>query len=210
MERLAELGRMPIPPYIGREDDESDRTRYQTVYSRVWGSVAAPTAGLHFTEELLRDAENAGVGVARLTLHVGPGTFRPVKTDDIEAHTMHFEEYVIGGDCAELINRTADENGRVVCVGTTSARAVESAAFFDAETGRARVAAGCGNTGIFIYPGYRFRLTDALITNFHLPKSTLLMLVSAFYDRERVLCAYGEAIREGYRFFSYGDAMLVL
>jgi S-adenosylmethionine:tRNA ribosyltransferase-isomerase len=210
MDRLSALGKMPIPPYIGREAEESDKTRYQTVYSRVPGSVAAPTAGLHFTEDLLREATDAGVRVARLCLHVGPGTFRPVKTDDIESHTMHFEEYEIGADCAALIDRTKAENGRVICVGTTSARAVESAAFYDEAAGRARVAIGRGNTDIFIYPGYEFRLTDALITNVHLPKSTLLMLVSAFCDRERVLRAYKEAIDGGYGFFSYGDAMLIL
>jgi S-adenosylmethionine:tRNA ribosyltransferase-isomerase len=209
-DRLSALGKMPIPPYIGRDAEESDKTRYQTVYSRVPGSVAAPTAGLHFTEELLRRAEDAGVRVARLCLHVGPGTFRPVKTDNIESHAMHFEEYEIGAECAALIDDTKAENGRVICVGTTSARAVESAAFYDKAAGRARARSGRDSTDIFIYPGYEFKLTDALITNFHLPKSTLLMLVSAFYDRERILCAYKEAALESYRFFSYGDAMLIL
>jgi S-adenosylmethionine:tRNA ribosyltransferase-isomerase len=209
-ERLAEVGDMPIPPYLGREAEELDRTRYQTVYSRVWGSVAAPTAGLHFTDELLKEAESAGARVARLVLHVGPGTFRPVKTDDVESHRMHSEEYEIGAECAALINETMEGEGRVVCVGTTSARAVESAAFRDVRTGGRRVAAGRGDTDIFIYPGYEFKCADALITNFHLPKSTLLMLVAAFYDRESVLRAYEEAVAEGYRFFSYGDAMLML
>ncbi|MDR1247270.1 MAG: tRNA preQ1(34) S-adenosylmethionine ribosyltransferase-isomerase QueA [Clostridiales Family XIII bacterium] len=210
MDRLSELGKMPIPPYIGREAEESDKTRYQTVYSRVRGSVAAPTAGLHFTDELLREAADAGVRVARLCLHVGPGTFRPVKTDDIETHTMHIEEYEISAECAALIDETKAENGSVICVGTTSARAVESAALYDKAAGRARARPGRGSTDIFIYPGYEFRLTDALITNFHLPKSTLLMLVSAFCDRERVLRAYEEAALEGYRFLTYGDAMLIL
>jgi S-adenosylmethionine:tRNA ribosyltransferase-isomerase len=209
-ERLARVGSMPIPPYLGREAEESDKTRYQTVYSRVWGSIAAPTAGLHFTEESLRDAESAGARIARLTLHVGPGTFRPVRTEDIEAHAMHFEEYEIGEECAALINETMASKGRVICVGTTSARAVESAAFYDERTGKSRVAAGRGETDIFIYPGYEFKCADALLTNFHLPKSTLLMLVAAFYDRESVLRAYGEAIAEGYRFYSYGDAMFVI
>jgi S-adenosylmethionine:tRNA ribosyltransferase-isomerase len=210
MAELAAVGKTPIPPYIGREAEEIDKTRYQTVYSRVWGSVAAPTAGLHFTEELLRAIADAGARVAKLTLHVGPGTFRPVKTDSIEAHVMHREEYEIDEECAALINETTAENGRVVCVGTTSARAVESAAFYDRASGGYRVAAGRGGTDIFIYPGYVFKRTDALLTNFHLPRSTLLMLVAAFYDREAILRAYGEAVREGYRFFSYGDVMLVI
>ncbi|MDR2770779.1 MAG: tRNA preQ1(34) S-adenosylmethionine ribosyltransferase-isomerase QueA [Clostridiales Family XIII bacterium] len=210
MERLSAVGNMPIPPYIGREADETDKTRYQTVYSRVWGSVAAPTAGLHFTEELLDAVHAAGVRVARLTLHVGPGTFRPVKTERIEAHNMHLEEYVIDANCAALIDETMAEKGRVICVGTTSARALESAVLCDRRTGARRVAAGGGGTEIFIYPGYRFKCADALLTNFHLPKSTLLMLVSAFCGRETVLRAYEEAISMNYRFFSYGDAMLLL
>jgi S-adenosylmethionine:tRNA ribosyltransferase-isomerase len=210
MERLSAVGRMPIPPYIGREADETDRERYQTVYSRVWGSVAAPTAGLHFTEDLLRAAREAGVRVARLTLHVGPGTFLPVKTERIEDHVMHSEEYEIGADCAEEVNAAIAEGRRVIAVGTTSARALESAAFFDGESDAYRVAPCRGSTNIFIRPGCAFKCTDALLTNFHLPGSTLLMLVSAFYDREAVLRAYGEAVASGYRFYSYGDAMLLL
>jgi S-adenosylmethionine:tRNA ribosyltransferase-isomerase len=210
MDRLLAVGKMPLPPYIGREAEESDRARYQTVYARAWGSVAAPTAGLHFTEELLRDISDAGVRVAKLSLHVGPGTFRPVKTERIEEHDMHLEEYEIDAACADAVNAAIAEKRRVFCVGTTSARALESAATFDPATGARRVAAGRGETDIFIYPGYAFKCADALLTNFHLPKSTLLMLVSAFYEREAVLRAYGEAVEEGYRFFSYGDAMLLL
>jgi S-adenosylmethionine:tRNA ribosyltransferase-isomerase len=210
MERLSAVGRMPIPPYIGREADETDRTRYQTVYARAWGSVAAPTAGLHFTEELLRAAEKAGVRTARLTLHVGPGTFRPVKAERIEDHAMHRETYEIDAVCAARINDTIAAGRRVVCVGTTSARCLESAALPDPATGAYRVAAGGGDTDIFIYPGYAFKCADALLTNFHLPRSTLLMLVSAFCGRETVLRAYEEAIGAGYSFFSYGDAMLIL
>ncbi|MDR2296280.1 MAG: tRNA preQ1(34) S-adenosylmethionine ribosyltransferase-isomerase QueA [Clostridiales Family XIII bacterium] len=210
MERLSAVGRMPLPPYIGREADETDKARYQTVYSRVWGSVAAPTAGLHFTKELLRAAEEAGVRTARLTLHVGPGTFRPVKAERIEDHAMHREAYEIDAVCAARINETIAEGGRIVCVGTTSARTLESAALPDPKAGACRVAAGCGSTDIFIYPGYAFKCADALLTNFHLPRSTLLMLVSAFCGRETVLRAYEEAIGAGYRFFSYGDAMLIL
>jgi S-adenosylmethionine:tRNA ribosyltransferase-isomerase len=210
MERLSAVGRMPIPPYIGREADETDKERYQTVYSRVWGSVAAPTAGLHFTEDLLRAAREAGVRTARLSLHVGPGTFLPVKTAHIEDHAMHSEEYEIGADCAAEVNAAIAEGRRVISVGTTSARALESAAFFDRAADAYRIAAGRGSTDIFIYPGYAFKCTDALLTNFHLPGSTLLMLVSAFYDREAVLRAYEEAVASGYRFFSYGDVMLLL
>ncbi|MDR2355109.1 MAG: tRNA preQ1(34) S-adenosylmethionine ribosyltransferase-isomerase QueA [Clostridiales Family XIII bacterium] len=210
MERLSAVGGMPLPPYIGRESDETDKTRYQTVYARAWGSVAAPTAGLHFTEELLRAAEEAGVRTARLTLHVGPGTFRSVKTERIEDHVMHPEAYGIDALCAARINETIAERGRVVCVGTTSARCLESAAFPCPAAGAYRVAAGDGSTNIFIYPGYAFKCTDALLTNFHLPRSTLLMLVSAFCGRETVLRAYGEAVKAGYRFFSYGDAMLIV
>jgi S-adenosylmethionine:tRNA ribosyltransferase-isomerase len=210
MDRLLAVGKTPLPPYIDREAEESDKTRYQTVYARVWGSVAAPTAGLHFTEDLLRAAADAGVRTARLTLHVGPGTFRPVKTERIEEHTMHTEAYEIGAVCAGEINAAIAEGRRVLCVGTTSARALESAAVRDAATGACRVREGRGETDIFIYPGYAFKCANALLTNFHLPKSTLLMLVSAFHDREAVLRAYEEAVREGYRFFSYGDAMLLL
>ena len=167
--------------------------------------MAAPTAGLHFTKELLAKAEEKGVELAYVTLHVGIGTFRPVKCDNIEDHHMHFEEYTVSEDAAEKINRARREGRRVICVGTTSTRTVESAAYRDGDFWQ--VKAGSDSTGIFIYPGYEFKIVDALITNFHLPKSTLLMLISALYDREKVLAVYEEAIREEYRFFSYGDAM---
>jgi S-adenosylmethionine:tRNA ribosyltransferase-isomerase len=207
-DRLNETGKTPLPPYIKRESDEEDKSRYQTVYCKDDGSVAAPTAGLHFTEELLEKVRGMGVKTAFLTLHVGPGTFKPVKCQNIEEHKMHFEEYVITPETAETINTTRENGGRIISVGTTSARTLESAAL--RESGVYRVKAGSGNTGIFIYPGYEFRMTDSLITNFHLPKSTLLMLVSAFYGREGVLKAYQCAVEERYRFFSYGDAMLVI
>ncbi|MDO4834457.1 MAG: tRNA preQ1(34) S-adenosylmethionine ribosyltransferase-isomerase QueA [Bacillota bacterium] len=217
MERLEECGSMPLPPYIGRPSEDTDRERYQTVYCREEGSVAAPTAGLHFTDELLAKAENMGVELAYVTLHVGIGTFRPVKTENIEDHHMHFEEYEISEEAAEKINRAKREGRRVISVGTTSARTVESAAFWDSqllredgERGCRQVRAGSGSTGIFIYPGYEWKIVDGLITNFHLPKSTLLMLISALYDREKILEVYEEAVREKYRFFSYGDAMFLI
>lgn len=217
MERLEECGSMPLPPYIGRPSEDIDRERYQTVYCREEGSVAAPTAGLHFTDELLAKAENMGVELAYVTLHVGIGTFRPVKTENIEDHHMHFEEYEISEDAAEKINRAKREGRRVISVGTTSARTVESAAFWDSQLlredgkrGCRQVRAGSGSTGIFIYPGYEWKIVDSLITNFHLPKSTLLMLISALYDREKILEVYEEAVREKYRFFSYGDAMFLI
>ena len=209
MERLEELGKMPLPPYIERESTDEDRDMYQTVYSRVDGSVAAPTAGLHFTEELLRKAQEKGVKLAYVTLHVGIGTFRPVKCENIEEHQMHFEEYFVDEDTASVINETIRAGGRIVSVGTTSTRTLESAAFYDEACGRYLVKAGHGSTGIFIYPGYEYKIVDALITNFHLPKSTLIMLVSALYDREKILDAYREAVEKQYRFFSYGDAMLI-
>lgn len=205
MERLQELGKMPLPPYIQRENEMGDRARYQTVYCKTDGSVAAPTAGLHFTQELLAEARFRGIQVATVTLHVGIGTFRPVQCEDIEEHHMHLEEYEIEAAQADLINETKQRGGRVVCVGTTSVRTLESSAGQDG-----LVKPGRGSTEIFIYPGYRFRVPDGLITNFHLPKSTLLMLVSAFYNREGILEAYRTAVHEGYRFFSYGDAMLIL
>lgn len=208
MERLEELGKMPLPPYIERESGEEDSERYQTVYCREEGSVAAPTAGLHFTEELLKQAEEKGVFLAYVTLHVGIGTFRPVKCQNIEEHQMHFEEYHITAENARRINQARAAGGRIVSVGTTSARTLESAAVL--KDGAYRLEAGEGSTGIFIYPGYKFKLVDALITNFHLPKSTLLMLISAFYDRERILNVYKQAVEERYRFFSYGDAMIIL
>lgn len=208
MDRLGELGSMPLPPYIQRESQQDDKMRYQTVYCREDGSVAAPTAGLHFTEELLKRAEEKGIEIAYVTLHVGIGTFRPVKCENIEDHQMHFEEYHITCENVEKINRVKAAGGKIVSVGTTSARTLESAATI--ENGRYVVEEGGGSTGIFIYPGYEFKMVDALITNFHLPKSTLLMLVSALYDREKILKIYDTAVKEEYRFFSYGDAMLIL
>lgn len=209
LERLEELGQMPLPPYIERENNKEDRDRYQTVYCRNEGSVAAPTAGLHFTKELLAKAEAKGVKIAYVTLHVGIGTFRPVKVENIEEHHMHFEEYFVDEEMAETINNTIKAGGRIVSVGTTSTRTVESAARFDEESGLWLVQPGHGNTDIFIYPGYEFRIIDALITNFHLPKSTLLMLISALYNREDILRVYKIAVEEKYRFFSYGDAMFI-
>ncbi|MBQ9016048.1 MAG: tRNA preQ1(34) S-adenosylmethionine ribosyltransferase-isomerase QueA [Firmicutes bacterium] len=216
MERLEQIGSMPLPPYIERPGEDEDKERYQTVYSRFEGSVAAPTAGLHFTKELLAKAEAKGVELAYVTLHVGIGTFRPVKTETVEEHHMHFEEYSVSPEAAEKINRAKREGRRVISVGTTSTRTAESAAFFDescpgpdGSMGCWQVKDGSGSTGIFIYPGYEFKIIDSLITNFHLPKSTLLMLISALYDREKILKVYEEAIREEYRFFSYGDAMFI-
>ena len=209
MERLEEIGSMPLPPYIERPSDDADRDRYQTVYCKDEGSVAAPTAGLHFTDELLKKIEEKGIKLVYVTLHVGIGTFRPVKCEKIEDHSMHFEEYYIKKESADVINETLLGDGKVICVGTTSTRTVESAAYFDEEKGRYLVKDGHGSTGIFIYPGYEFKVLDRLITNFHLPKSTLLMLISALYDREKILEAYEEAKKENYRFFSYGDAMLI-
>lgn len=202
-EVLDRLGEMPLPPYITHR--LQDKNRYQTVYAKYEGSAAAPTAGLHFTEELLAQIEKMGVKIAYVTLHVGLGTFRPVKADNILEHHMHSEHYEVTPETAELINRTKESGGRVICVGTTSCRTVESAAD---ESGR--VQPGCGDTEIFIYPGYRFKVLDCLITNFHLPESTLVMLVSALAGRENVLAAYREAVEERYRFFSFGDAMLVI
>lgn len=202
-EELDRLGEMPLPPYITHK--LQDKNRYQTVYAKYEGSAAAPTAGLHFTEELLAHIEEMGVNIAYVTLHVGLGTFRPVKADNLSEHHMHSEHYEVTSETADLINRTKESGGRVICVGTTSCRTVESAAD---ENGR--VQPGCGDTEIFIYPGYRFKVLDCLITNFHLPESTLVMLVSALAGRENVLSAYREAVEERYRFFSFGDAMLVI
>ncbi len=201
-EILDKLGQMPLPPYITHQ--LKDKNRYQTVYARHEGSAAAPTAGLHFTPELLKTIEEKGVKLAHVTLHVGLGTFRPVKVEDVKEHHMHTEFYQIEEEQARLINETRAAGGRVICVGTTSCRTLESAAD---ENGILH--AGSGWTDIFIYPGYRFKLMDALITNFHLPESTLLMLVSAFAGREHVMEAYEEAVEERYRFFSFGDAMLI-
>ena len=201
---LERLGHVPLPPYIHRPDSPEDRERYQTVYARSPGAIAAPTAGLHFSVELLREIENAGVGIARLTLHVGIGTFKPVSAERIEDHRMDRERWEIGEEAAEAIRRTRERGARVVAVGTTVVRTLESAARAGDE-----VRAGSGATELFITPGFRFQVVDALLTNFHLPRSTLLMLVSAFAGRERVLAAYQEAVREEYRFYSYGDAMLM-
>jgi len=216
MERLEEIGSMPLPPYIERASDTADKDRYQTVYSREEGSVAAPTAGLHFTDELLEKAEAKGVELVYVTLHVGIGTFRPVKCENIEEHSMHFEEYYISEESAAAINKAKCEGRRVISVGTTSTRTVESAAYFDEDAvcadgnkGCMQVKSGGGSTGIFIYPGYEFKIIESLITNFHLPKSTLLMLISALYDRGKILEVYDEAVRKKYRFFSYGDAMFI-
>lgn len=209
MERLEEIGSMPLPPYIERPSDTEDKDRYQTVYCKDEGSVAAPTAGLHFTEELLEKVKSKGIKLVYVTLHVGIGTFRPVKCDIVEEHSMHFEEYSISEEAANEINETIKNGGKVISVGTTSTRTVESAAEYDEKTGRYFVKPGDNSTGIFIYPGYEFKIIDRLITNFHLPKSTLLMLISALYDREKILEAYEEAKKEDYKFFSYGDAMLI-
>ena len=202
LEVLERLGRMPLPPYIKAE--LQDQERYQTVYSRVNGSAAAPTAGLHFTKELMAEVERRGVSIGFVTLHVGLGTFRPVKEEEITDHDMHSEYCVIPQETADLINRTKAAGGRVICVGTTSCRTLESWA---AEDGHMKARAGW--TDIFIYPGYRFKVMDALITNFHLPESTLIMLVSALAGREHILAAYQEAVKERYRFFSFGDAMFI-
>lgn len=201
-EILDQLGQMPLPPYITHQLE--DKNRYQTVYAKHSGSAAAPTAGLHFTPELLREIEEKGVQIARVTLHVGLGTFRPVKVENILEHHMHSEFYQIDEEAAEKINAAKDSGNRVICVGTTSCRTVESAADAD---GRMRTTSGW--TEIFIYPGYKFKVLDCLITNFHLPESTLIMLVSALAGREHVLAAYEEAVKERYRFFSFGDAMFI-
>ena len=202
LEVLERLGKMPLPPYI--KEELQDQERYQTVYSKVNGSAAAPTAGLHFTPELLERIAAKGVGVGYVTLHVGLGTFRPVKEDEIEQHDMHSEYCTIPQETADLINRTKANGGRVICVGTTSCRTIESWAGEDGT-----MTATGGWTNIYIYPGYRFKVMDAPVTNFHLPESTLIMLVSALAGREHVLAAYEEAVRERYRFFSFGDAMFI-
>lgn len=205
METLGRLGRVPLPPYIERDLVSDDRERYQTVYASREGSAAAPTAGLHFTERLLEEIQGQGVNVAKIVLHVGLDTFRPVKTDQVEEHRMHTEYYALGQDAADIINTTKAAGKRVIAVGTTVARCLET-------LGNAGgfVEEGEGWTDIFIYPGYRFKVLDGLITNFHLPKSTLLMLVSALAGRERMLNTYKTAVEMGYRFFSYGDAMLII
>lgn len=201
-EILDQLGQMPLPPYITHQ--LQDKNRYQTVYAKNEGSAAAPTAGLHFTKELLKKIQEKGVEIAHVTLHVGLGTFRPVKVDEIEAHHMHSEFYIVEEEEAKKVNDAKRNGGRIVCVGTTSCRTVESASTEDGI-----LKAGSGWTEIFIYPGYRFKILDCLITNFHLPESTLIMLVSALAGRDHVLHAYEEAVRERYRFFSFGDAMFL-
>ncbi len=201
-EILDQLGQMPLPPYITHQLEDKDR--YQTVYARHTGSAAAPTAGLHFTPELLEIIEDKGVDIAKVTLHVGLGTFRPVKAENILEHHMHSEYFQIDAEAAEKINRAKEKGSRVICVGTTSCRTIESAADADG-----RIKECSGWTDIFIYPGYQFKILDCLITNFHLPESTLIMLVSALAGREHTLSAYEEAVRERYRFFSFGDAMLI-
>ena len=202
-ERLDELGQMPLPPYITHK--LQDKNRYQTVYAKNDGSAAAPTAGLHFTKELLKEVEEMGVNIAYVTLHVGLGTFRPVKVEDVNDHVMHSEWYSVSDEAATLINNTKSSGGRVICVGTTSCRTVESAS-----DEKGHVNSGCGDTQIFIYPGYRFKILDGLITNFHLPESTLMMLVSALAGKDVIMNAYKEAIDKKYRFFSFGDAMFIL
>jgi S-adenosylmethionine:tRNA ribosyltransferase-isomerase len=204
MEVLDELGSMPLPPYIERAADDSDKDRYQNVYAKNDGSVACATAGLHWTPELIAAAEAKGVKTAYVTLHVGIGTFRPVKAEKVEDHHMHFEEYTVSEEAARIVNEARAAGGRIISVGTTACRTMESSCTDDG-----KLIARSGSTGIFIYPGYKFKMVDALITNFHLPKSTLLMLVSALYDREHMLAAYREAVEQRYRFFSYGDAMLI-
>ncbi len=201
-EILDQLGQMPLPPYITHELE--DKSRYQTVYARYEGSAAAPTAGLHFTRELLAEIEAMGIPIAHVTLHVGLGTFRPVKVTNVQEHHMHSEFYQVTQEAADIINGVKKRGGRIICVGTTSCRTLESAA-----DEQGLVQPGSGDTSIFIYPGYQFKIMDALITNFHLPESTLMMLVSALAGREHVMEAYREAVRERYRFFSFGDAMFI-
>ncbi len=202
-EVLDKLGEMPLPPYITHK--LQDKNRYQTVYAKYEGSAAAPTAGLHFTGELLEELKSKGIKLAYVTLHVGLGTFRPVKVDNVLEHHMHTEYYQVSKEAADIINETKKSGHRVICVGTTSCRTIESAA-----DKRGMLSECCGNTDIFIYPGYKFKVLDCLITNFHLPESTLVMLVSALAGREHVLQAYEEAVKERYRFFSFGDAMMIV
>jgi S-adenosylmethionine:tRNA ribosyltransferase-isomerase len=201
-EILDRLGQMPLPPYITHRLEDKDR--YQTVYARYEGSAAAPTAGLHFTKELLQQIQEKGIQIVRVTLHVGLGTFRPVKVEDVTKHHMHTEYYRVSEEAAQQINRTKQAGGRIICVGTTSCRTIESAA-----DEQGNVHAAEGDTGIFIYPGYKFKVLDCLITNFHLPESTLLMLVSALAGKDHIIAAYEEAVRQQYRFFSFGDAMFI-
>ena len=202
-EVLDKLGEMPLPPYITHKLE--DKNRYQTVYAKYEGSAAAPTAGLHFTQELIEQIKNAGIRIAYVTLHVGLGTFRPVKVENVLEHHMHSEYYQVSKEAADVINQTKKDGNRVICVGTTSCRTIESAS-----DSSGIVHAGCGDTQIFIYPGYEFKVLDGLITNFHLPESTLLMLVSALAGKENVMKAYAEAVTMKYRFFSFGDAMIII
>ncbi len=202
---LARVGQIPLPPYIKRDPGAADAERYQTVFARRPGAAAAPTAGFHFTEPLLAEVEARGIGIARVTLYVGAGTFLPIRSERVEDHRMHAERYEVPADAAEAVSRTRRAGGRIVPVGTTALRTLESA--WSDELGAVRP--GAGTSELFVYPGYRFRAVDALITNFHLPRSTLLLLVSALAGRERILAAYREAIERRYRFFSYGDAMLI-
>ena len=202
-EILDSLGEMPLPPYITHKLE--DKEMYQTVYAKFDGSAAAPTAGLHFTKELLNKIEEKGIKIASITLHVGLGTFRPVKVDDVNNHHMHTEWYEVNAEAADIINETKRNGGRVICVGTTSCRTIESVA-----DDNGYMKAKTGETDIFIYPGYKFKVMDGLITNFHLPESTLVMLVSAFAGKENVLSAYETAVKEKYRFFSFGDAMILI
>lgn len=207
IDTLERIGRTPLPPYIHREkqesDDKYDRRRYQTVYAKQPGAVAAPTAGLHFTPGLLTQLQERGIRTTEVTLHVGAGTFQPIKENDVRRHKMHEEFYSISDEAAEAIMETSRQGGRIVAVGTTSCRTLESAAI------SGEIKAGSGSTGIYIFPPYKFQFTDAIITNFHLPRSSLLLLVSAFAGRERILSAYEEAKQKGYRFYSFGDAMLI-
>ncbi len=202
---VEKIGHVPLPPYIGREDSSGDRERYQTVYARERGSVAAPTAGLHFTPEILKRVRERGIETAEVTLHVGLGTFQPVRTERVEEHRLHSEAYSISEDAAEMIGRARRDSRRIVAVGTTTVRTLE----FAAQQGAGEVRAGTGEANIFIYPGYKFQVVEALLTNLHLPQSTLLMMVCALGGKENILRAYEHAVRERYRFYSYGDCMLV-
>jgi len=200
---IESFGHMPLPPYIDRSDTEEDKARYQTVFARHAGAVAAPTAGLHLTEDLMTAMQDAGASFAHVTLHVGPGTFQPVQVDDVNKHVMHEEAYIVSAETAAMVNRAKAEGRRVIAVGTTSLRTLEAA------SSEGELQGGTGRTSIFIYPGYHFHIVDALLTNFHLPKSTLIMLVAALAGRDRVLAAYEFAKEHSYRFYSYGDAMFV-
>jgi S-adenosylmethionine:tRNA ribosyltransferase-isomerase len=208
--RVERIGHVPLPPYIDRDDEAADRERYQTVYAQARGSVAAPTAGLHFTPEILGQIRGCGIEIAEITLHVGLGTFQPVRVEKVEDHKLHLESYEISEDAAKAVNRTKAEGRRIVAVGTTTVRTLEYAAGIAAErSGENRVEAGRGEANAFIYPGYRFRIVDALLTNFHLPQSTLLMLVCALGGKDFMMAAYRHAVEAGYRFYSYGDCMFI-